>query len=262
MAWRTQENPILEVAPVPEERQRARGAQKNGPVVRPLLGKGCLDRLGLERELSRLCEDHSDFRNFCVPCKMPVAKTKRLDGKGFTCRHDRSTTPCVRVLAGPAVPENVKEAFRRRKAKINGIELYHRIMKRLRRVWRVIPPPPPRRPDLGAMRRHPFGDGLRQWWCVCGGGGGTASRARHSPPSRKCPAFDEHDEDINHQNLVLFLFVLAPAPCGCKCIQVWRSLFCREVFSQTKCDLPPREKVMACRPASIPHGIPPSFRNK
>lgn len=111
--------------------------QKNGSVVRTLLGESRMDKRELEPELRRLCEDYSDYRNFCVPCKMLVAKIKRKDGKGFACRYDKPQTPYARVLADPAVAQDVKDALRRSKAKINGIELYHRILKRLRRIRRI-----------------------------------------------------------------------------------------------------------------------------
>ena len=111
--------------------------QKNGSVVRTLLGESRLDRRELDQELRRLCEDYSDYRNFCVPCKMLVAKTKREDGKGFACRYDKPRTPYARALSDPALPEETKDALRRRKAKINGIVLYHRILKRLRRIRRM-----------------------------------------------------------------------------------------------------------------------------
>ena len=91
----------------------------------------------VEAELRRLCEDYSAWRNFCVPCKMLVAKIKRRDSKGFACRYDKPQTPYARVLADPDVPQEAKDALKRRKAKINGIELYHRILKRLRRVRRL-----------------------------------------------------------------------------------------------------------------------------
>ena len=68
---------------------------------------------------------------------MLVAKVKREDGKGFTCRYDKPQTPYARVLADPSVPKDAKDALRRRKEKINGIEFYHRILKRLRRIRRI-----------------------------------------------------------------------------------------------------------------------------
>ena len=110
--------------------------QKNGSLVRTLLGESRLDKQDLEAELRNLCEDYSSYRNFCVPCKMLVAKIKRKEGKGFTCEYDKPQTPYARVLADNAVPQDVKDALIRRKAKINGIELYHRILKRLRRIRR------------------------------------------------------------------------------------------------------------------------------
>ena len=87
--------------------------------------------------LRDLCEDYSNYRNFCVPCKMLVPKVKRKEGKGFTCEYYKPQTPYARVLADNAVSQDVKDALMRLKAKINGIELYHRILKRLRRIRRM-----------------------------------------------------------------------------------------------------------------------------
>ena len=120
-----------------QKNDNAHAEQKNGSVVRTLFGESRLDKRGLESELRRLCEDYSAYRNFCVPCKMLVAKVKREDGKGFTCRYDKPQTPYARVLADPSVPKDAKDALRRRKEKINGIEFYHRILKRLRRIRRI-----------------------------------------------------------------------------------------------------------------------------
>ncbi|MBQ5531534.1 MAG: transposase family protein [Kiritimatiellae bacterium] len=166
--------------------------QKNGSVVRTLLGESRLDRRELEPELRRLCEDYSGYRNFCVPCKMLVAKTKRKDGKGFSCRYDKPRTPYARVLADPAVPEDAKNALRRRKEKLNCIELYQRILKRLRRIRRMQDLPDGDSPG-------PVGSAL----APCGAtpsGTAFASEAgwnnttSHQPnPSEKCPAFDERN---------------------------------------------------------------------
>lgn len=120
-----------------QKNDNAHVEQKNGSVVRTLLGEGRLDKRALEQELRRLCEGYSDYRNFCVPCKMLVAKVKRKEGKGFSCRYDKPQTPYARVLSDPSVPQDAKDALMRRKAKINGIELYHRVLKRLRRVRRM-----------------------------------------------------------------------------------------------------------------------------
>ncbi len=82
--------------------------QKNGPVVRTLLGEGRLDRPGLEREPSRLCEDYSDFRNFYVPCKMPVAKRN-----GALPPHHEKATPRLENAAPPPPPEIPHRPFKK-----------------------------------------------------------------------------------------------------------------------------------------------------
>ena len=120
-----------------QKNDNAHVEQKNGSVVRTLLGESRLDRRELEPELRRLCEDYSDYRNFCVPCKMLVAKIKLKGSKGFSRQYDKPQTPYARTLADPAVPHDAKDALRRRKEKISGIELYHRILKRLRRIRRL-----------------------------------------------------------------------------------------------------------------------------
>ena len=42
--------------------------------------------------LRDLCEDYSNYRNFCVPCKILVAKVKRVSQ-----RHDRPSKTFMRV---------------------------------------------------------------------------------------------------------------------------------------------------------------------
>ena len=162
--------------------------QKNGSVVCTLLGEWRLDRRELEPELRRLCEDYSDWRNFCVPCKMLVAKVKRRDGKGFTCRYDNPQTPYARVLSAPAVPQDAKNALQRRKAKINGIELYHRILKRLRRIRRLQgmarnPCPVPVRSALAPDGATPSGP------AIASGGGAKQRHISPAQPFKKVSSF-------------------------------------------------------------------------
>ena len=161
-----------------QKNDNAHVEQKNGSVVRTLLGENRLDRRELEPELRRLCEGYSDYRNFCVPCKMLVAKVKRKDGKGFTCRYDNPQTPYARVLADHTVPQDAKDALVRRKEKINGIELYHRILKRLRRIRRLQtapmdPSPVPVRSALAPSGATPSGTAFAS---------GDGAERRHIPP--------------------------------------------------------------------------------
>lgn len=163
-----------------QKNDNAHVEQKNGSVVRTLLGESRLDKRELEQELRRLCEDYSDFRNFCVPCKMLVSKVKRKDAKGFTCRYDNPQTPYARALADSATPQDAKDALIRRKEKINGIELYHRILKRLRRIRRrqeapMDYSPVPVRSALAPYGATPSGTAFAS---------GDGAERRHIPPSK------------------------------------------------------------------------------
>ena len=65
---------------------------------------------------------------------MLVSKRKKSRGKGFSKQYDEPKTPFQRVLDDPEVDEETKNRLRKRKSEINGIELFHRLTKRLRRI--------------------------------------------------------------------------------------------------------------------------------
>jgi len=111
--------------------------QKNSSVGRQLFGEVRLDCPELEKDLIELCEMWSDFTNFFRPSKMLISKTKREDGKGFRCVYDDPKTPYQRVLDEPSVPEDAKKSLKERKAKLSGIDLAHRVKKKLARIKRI-----------------------------------------------------------------------------------------------------------------------------
>ena len=88
-------------------------------------------------ELVKLCDDWSDFRNFFCPCKMLVSKEKRPDGKGYKCRYDNPRTPYQRVLDEHVLTPEQESALKAYKARLSGMDLYRRVRKRLRKVWRI-----------------------------------------------------------------------------------------------------------------------------
>ena len=98
-------------------------------------------------------------------------------------------TQYARVLADPAVPKNVKDALRLRKKKINGIELYHRILKRLRRIRRIQSLPDGSSPVPVSSALAPDAP-LRGRPSLPGTGRNNAATNQLNP-SIKCPAFDE-----------------------------------------------------------------------
>ena len=68
---------------------------------------------------------------------MLVSKEKRPDGKGFKCTYDKPRTPCQRVLDEHVLTPEQETALMTQKARLGGMELYRRVVKRLRRIRRM-----------------------------------------------------------------------------------------------------------------------------
>ena len=111
--------------------------EKNRSSGRQLFGEVRLDCPELHEELVKLCDDWSDFRNLFCPCKMLVAKEKRQGGKGFRCVYDRPRTPYQRLLDEHVLTASRESALRAYRAGLSGMELYRRVLKRLRKVQRI-----------------------------------------------------------------------------------------------------------------------------
>ena len=112
-----------------EEMNRSSGRQ--------LFGEVRLDCPSLQDELVRLCDDWSDFRNFFSPCKMLVSREKRPDGKGYRCRYDKPRTPYQRVIDEHVLTPEQEAALKAHRARLSGMDLYRRVLKRLRKIRRI-----------------------------------------------------------------------------------------------------------------------------
>jgi len=112
--------------------------QKNGSVVRELFGELRLDCQDLEPDLTRLEAEWSDYCNFFRPTKMIVSKTKKPDGKGYVRKYQAGgpRTPYQRVLESGVLNEEEAEALTERYRRLNGIQLYQQVVRRLRRILR------------------------------------------------------------------------------------------------------------------------------
>lgn len=112
--------------------------QKNGSVVRELFGELRLDCLDLEPDLMRLEAEWSDYCNFFRPTKMTVAKAKRPDGKGYVRKYQAGgpKTPCQRVLESGVLGEDEARALAERRSRLNGVQLYQQVVRRLKRILR------------------------------------------------------------------------------------------------------------------------------
>ena len=111
--------------------------EKNRSSGRQLFGEMRLDCPSLHDELVKLCDDWSDFRNFFCPCKMLTGKEKRPDGKGYRCIYDKPKTPYQRLLDEHVLTAEEEVALRAYRDKLSGMELYHRVRKRLRKIMRI-----------------------------------------------------------------------------------------------------------------------------
>lgn len=112
--------------------------QKNGSVVRELFGELRLDCQDLEPDLMRLEAEWSDYCNFFRPTKMIIAKTKKPDGKGYIRKYQPGAprTPYQRVLESGVLDEDSAKALKARYEKLNGIQLYQQVVRRLKRILR------------------------------------------------------------------------------------------------------------------------------
>lgn len=111
--------------------------EKNRSSGRQLFGEVRLDCPSLHGELVKLCDDWSDFRNFFCPCRMLVSKEKRPDGKGYKCKYDKPKTPYQRVLDEHVLTPEQESSLRAYRASLSGMDLYRRVLKRLRKIRRI-----------------------------------------------------------------------------------------------------------------------------
>ena len=111
--------------------------EKNRSSGRQLFGEVRLDCPSLQDELVKLCDDWSDFRNFFCPCKMLVSKEKRPGGKGYKCIYDKPRTPYQRVIDEHVLSPEQETALKAYRSRLSGMELYRRVLKRLRKIRRM-----------------------------------------------------------------------------------------------------------------------------
>jgi hypothetical protein len=80
--------------------------QKNGAIVRKIVGYRRFEGLQATRELARLYASTRLFVNFFQPSFK--LKEKHRDGAKVIKRYHRPATPCQRLLADPRTPEETR----------------------------------------------------------------------------------------------------------------------------------------------------------
>jgi len=106
--------------------------QKNGSVVRRLVGYGKLRGLEATETLASLYQVSRLYINFFQPSFKLKSKTRH--GAKVTKRYEAPLTPLERVLRSPSIPETTKRSLRARFRRLDPLDLLHRIREAQQRV--------------------------------------------------------------------------------------------------------------------------------
>jgi hypothetical protein len=99
--------------------------QKNGSIVRRLVGYGRLEGIAAAEALARLYTASRLFVNFFQPSFKLV--DKRREGARVIKRYDTPATPCARLLASTTITEATKERLRSVQAALDPLRLLDEI---------------------------------------------------------------------------------------------------------------------------------------
>jgi hypothetical protein len=99
--------------------------QKNGSIVRRLVGYGRLEGIAAAEALARLYTASRLFVNFFQPSFKLIEK--RREGARVIKRYDTPATPCARLLASPTITEATKERLRSVQAALDPLRLLDEI---------------------------------------------------------------------------------------------------------------------------------------
>lgn len=99
--------------------------QKNGAIVRRLVGYGRLSGMQATRALARLYEVSRLYINFFQPSFKLKSKTR--DGARVQKRYHAPATPCERLLAREDVSPSVREALKVQLQRLDPVRLLHEI---------------------------------------------------------------------------------------------------------------------------------------
>jgi hypothetical protein len=99
--------------------------QKNGAIVRRLVGYGRLSGMRATRALARLYEASRLYVNFFQPSFKLKSKTR--DGARVHKRYHAPATPCERLLRHEGISENVKEWLKAQQKQLDPVRLLQEI---------------------------------------------------------------------------------------------------------------------------------------
>jgi hypothetical protein len=149
--------------------------QKNGAVVRRLVGYRRLEGLAAARELARLYAAARLFVNFFQPSFKLIEKIR--DGSLVRKRYDAPATPCQRLLADARTAEEVRAKLKTLQARLDPVALLHEIRHRQRRLVAIADKAGSEEGESGSLES--FLAALRTAWAD-----GTPRPTEQPPPAK------------------------------------------------------------------------------
>lgn len=136
--------------------------QKNGAVVRRLVGYDRLEGLKAAEALTRLYASSRLFVNFFQPCFKLKSKTRV--GARVEKRYHAPATPCARLLASDAVPEAIKERLRLVAASLDPVRLLDEIRATQQHIAKLAAGEVSKVVPTSAVALESFLEGLATAW--------------------------------------------------------------------------------------------------
>ena len=159
--------------------------QKNGAVVRRMVGYRRYTGIAAATELARLYRSMRLFVNFFQPSFKLMEKTR--DGARVSKRYHAPLTPFQRVQAHPSVSQAIKEALAAQFEMLDPVVLLHDIREAQARLVALADAAPLAESDVAARADvEPFLEGLRHAWKE-GEVRPTSHRAPPVPRGRRRP---------------------------------------------------------------------------
>ncbi len=136
--------------------------QKNGAIVRRIVGYRRLEGLEAAAALSRLYTTTRLFVNFFQP-SFKLA-SKRREGARVRKRYHPPATPCQRLLAHPSTPEQVRDRIAELSGRLDPIRLLRQTRARQQRIVDIADQPVAAPSDTDVPPLEQFLAGLRTAW--------------------------------------------------------------------------------------------------
>ena len=136
--------------------------QKNGAIVRRIVGYRRLEGLEAAAALSRLYTTTRLFVNFFQP-SFKLA-SKRREGARVSKRYHPPATPCQRLLADPRTPPQVRDRVAELSDRLDPIRLLRQLRVRQQRVVDIVDKPIVAPLDTTVPPLEQFLSGLRTAW--------------------------------------------------------------------------------------------------